>query len=243
MEDLVASARAGELTDEDIAELATRLAGSGAMLSRDDTAVDVASTGGISSLSTLLCTLQLRSRGFRVSTLGVVGRPAGGVDVLQNIPGYDAHLTPKAASFALANDGYVHLLADEQWAPLDAHLFAYRQATGAQSLPPLVIGSLLAKKLAAGTVGAGLEIRVAAHGNFGDEFAAARLNAQRYISVARVLGLRPSCALTDASQPYQPYLGRGEALLAPWIAVTHARQPAPRCVSRSVGMSDQRAST
>lgn len=220
MHALISEAQADKLTDDDIAELASRLADSGLRLGRDDGAADVASTGGISSLSTLLCPLQLRVRGYRVPKLGVAGRPAGGVDVLQTVPGYDAHLSREAVEVELDRAGYVHLLADEGWAPLDAQLFAYRQRTGTQGLPPLVIASLLAKKLAAGTVGAGLEIRVASHGNFGSDFATARLNAERYIRVARLLKLRPTCALTDASQPYQPYIGRGEAVFALWTAIT-----------------------
>lgn len=146
--------------------------------------------------------------------LGVPGRPAGGIDVLQTIPGYQAALGPRAAESALTRSGYIHLLADERWAPLDARLFAYRQREGAQTVPSLVIASILAKKLAAGTIGAGLEIRVAPHGNFGVDLDDARRNAQRYNAVAKLLGLQPVCVLTDGTRPYQPYIGRGEALVA-----------------------------
>jgi len=220
MQRVVEAARDGLLTDDDIAALATVLAQSGAQLPRDESAADVASTGGISSLSTLICPLQLRARGRSVPKLGVAGRQAGGVDVLQTVPGYNANLDPREAREALARFGYVHLLADERWAPLDARLFAFRQASGTQAEPALVIASLLAKKMAAGTVGAGLEVRVAEHGNFGGDFESARANGRRYLAVAQLLGLRGACVLTDASAPYQPYIGRGEALVALWRVLT-----------------------
>jgi thymidine phosphorylase len=211
---LIAAARSDEFADGDIADLASGLAASGARIACNSRAADVASTGGPSSLSTLLCPLQLRARGLIVPKLGVPGRPAGGIDVLQTLPGYQAALEPDAASAALEHSGYVHLLADERWVPLDARLFAYRQRVGAQTVPALVVASILAKKLAAGAMGAGLEIRIAPHGNFGADPEDARRNARRYNAVGRLLGLRPVCVLTDASRPYQPYIGRGEALLA-----------------------------
>jgi thymidine phosphorylase len=211
---LIDAARDGRLTDEEIAELARGLAQSGAQLPRDPGSADLASTGGPTSLSTLLCPLFLRARGLRVPKLGVVGRPAGGVDVLQTIPGFDAALDVGAARAALASSGYVHLIADARWAPLDARLFAYRQRRAAQAVPTLVIASILAKKLAAGVVGAGLEVRIAPHGNFGHDRAAARENAGRYKAVAGLLELTPVALLTDGSRPFQPYVGRGEALVA-----------------------------
>lgn len=211
---LVAAARRGELDDRQVARLAVGLAGSGFQLPREAVNADVASTGGPTSLSTLLCPLFLRARGLRVPKLGVPGRPAGGVDVLQTIPGFNATIDLAAARSVLARTGYVHLLADERWAPLDRELFSFRQRVRAQAVPELVIASILAKKLAAGVVGAGLEIRIAPHGNFGTDRSTARLNALRYKSVAELIDVKAVALLTDGSSPYQPYVGRGEALVA-----------------------------
>jgi pyrimidine-nucleoside phosphorylase len=214
MEAVVVAAREGRLAEDDLAALARALADSGARLERDPRAADVASTGGPSSLSTLLCPLHLRARGLRVPKLGVPGRPAGGVDVLQAIPGFRASLEPAEVVRALDRSGYVHLVADERWAPLDAALFRFRQRVDATAVPDLVIASILAKKLAAGVVGAGLDVRVAPYGNFGGDLASARAAAARYNAVARLLELQPVCVLTDGTRPYQPFIGRGEALIA-----------------------------
>lgn len=211
---LVSRAAADALTDEDVAALALGLADSGQRLALEPCAADLASTGGPSSLSTLLCPLHLSATGYMIPKLGVRGRPAGGVDVLETIPGYRAALDLDEVRRGLRQAGYVHILADGRWAPLDAALFAYRQRHGHQGIPALVIASILAKKLAAGVTGAGLEVRVAPHGNFGGDLPTARANARRYNTVASLLDLKPVCALTDGSRPYQPYIGRGEALLA-----------------------------
>jgi len=97
---------------------------------------------------------------------------------------------------------------------MDSELFARRQQVGAQEVPSLVIASLLAKKIALGVTAAGLDVRVAEHGNFGHDMDSARENAQRFVSVAGMLGIQAVCFLTNAESAYQPYIGRGEALSA-----------------------------
>lgn len=197
-----------------IVELSRALAGSGTCRQTGASSADVASTGGPSSLSTLLCPLHLVTAGLTVPKIGVVGRPAGGVDVLATIPGYRAALSSDEFERVLSTARYAHTIAGQTWAPADAILFRLRQEQGTQAVPALAIASLLAKKLAGGVGVAGLEARVAAHGNFGATVPEARKNADLYCEVATRLGLLPVVILTNAQVPFQPYLGRGEALTA-----------------------------
>ena len=214
MTSLAEAARDTELTDEEIAYLARVLANSGKRLRTDGPTADIPSTGGPSSLSTLLCPLYLRLYGFRVPKLTVPGRPAGGIDVLAQIPGYEITLSEDRILQTLDNSGYVHILADGRFAPLDALLFSFRKRAGLLSIPALVIASILSKKLAIGVDYVGLDIRVGPHGNFGANQEEARANARRFIAVANVLGIRACCFLTDSRTPLQPFIGRGESLLA-----------------------------
>lgn len=202
------------VSDEWIADLARTLAASGQNLARREGTADVPSTGGPASLSTLLCPLFLRAAGFVVPKLGIPGRPAGGLDVMAQVGGYCTSLRPDQIERVLAACGYAHFDAEAEFAPLDREFFRYRQANAAQALWPLVIASLLAKKLAASVRVVGLDVRVAPHGNFGANAASARQHAQRFIAVSRCLDIESSCFLTDATVPYQPYIGRSEALWA-----------------------------
>lgn len=202
-----------DLAHDEIAELAILLAESGVQRAITGRAADIASTGGPSSISTLLCPLMLVEEGLTVPKIGVAGRPAGGIDTLASIPGYNWSLNNEEFERVLTKAGYAHTVANRIWAPADGELFVRRQREDAQAKTSLVIASIVAKKLSAGVRYAGLEIRVAQHGNFGsirDEVVA---NARRYCSVARAVGLVPITFLTDGSQPYQPYIGRSEALL------------------------------
>jgi len=156
----------------------------------------------------------LAAAGWEVPKLGVPGRPAGGVDVLAGIDGYRVSWTPEDAVRVLDQCRYVHLDAGTIFAPADASLFRHRQAAVAQAVPDLAIASLLSKKLAMNVRRVGLEARVAPHGNFGRGLPEARAAAARFVEVASVLGLDAVCVLTDATRPFQPFVGRGEALLA-----------------------------
>lgn len=210
----VQDASFSDVSDEWIADLAHTMAASGRRLALGQETADVPSTGGPTSLSTLLCPLFLRAAGFLVPKLGIPGRPAGGLDVMAQVRGYSTSLRPDRIERVLAVCGYAHFDAGGEFAPLDREFFHYRQANAAQALWPLVIASLLAKKLAASVRVVGLDVRVAAHGNFGADATDARRHAHRFITVSRCLGIEAFCFLTDATVPFQPYVGRSEALWA-----------------------------
>jgi len=215
MEALVESVRSQTPTDEEIAYFAKVCANTERVLwHKSDRAADVASTGGPTSLTTLVCPLYLRAFGHDVPKLGVPGRPAGGIDVLAQIPGYKFDLTDSEVATAMGNAGYAHFLAGKNQGNRDALFFEHRKKSNAVNLAPLVIASLLTKKLEVGLSRMGLDVRVAPFANFGRTFNEARANAQRFCSVARILDIEAVCFLTNGSVPYQPYIGRGESLVA-----------------------------
>lgn len=205
---------ASSANDDELADFARLLAQSGRTSPRRTRSADVASTGGPSSLTTLLCPLNLRVRGFRVPKVGVPGRPAGGVDVMGTIPGFEVDLPASRFNEVVETTGLCHVRAGSDLAPLDGELFNYRKKVGAVEVAELVIASLLSKKVAVGLSEVILEVRVWVGGNLGVTLEEARSNAARFCRVAAILGLNARCVLTDGSSPYQPYIGRGEALLA-----------------------------
>ena len=93
-------------------------------------------------------------------------------------------------------------------------MFRIRQQLRAQDNPYLAAASLISKKLSASVSHVRLDVRVGPHGNFGRTLDDARANATVFNSVATMVGLDSGCYLTDARFVYQPYIGRGEALVA-----------------------------
>lgn len=212
---IIAHARAGRLEDAEIGALARSLANSGATLALEGLeVVDIASTGGPASLTTIVCPLFLTALGRTVVKVGVPGRPAGGVDVLAQLPGFQYVLTPQETVDVARAAGYVHVLAGAAFAPADAAFFDYRRQHDAVAIPELAMASLLAKKLCVGVRRAGIDVRVGFGANFGASWGGARSLARRFVRVARAAGVELVCFLSDGSGPYQPYVGRGEALVA-----------------------------
>jgi len=213
---LVSYSRKYDLNDHEILYLANGLANSGDRIRLENGMkfCDIPSTGGPSSLSTLLCPLFLRILGNNVIKLGVPGRPAGGIDVLSQISGYKINPDLKQLVEWINCTSYVHFLANKSFTPLDALLFQYRKRTNAIDIPSLVIASLLSKKIAVGLNYVGLDIRVSSFGNFGKTWDEARQNGVRFNKIANLAGIQSKCFLTNGNSPQQPYIGRGESILA-----------------------------
>lgn len=215
--DEVIEAFASSKPDEaDVAVLATRLAEPRYRGSRGSALqfADFVSTGGPTSLSTIVGPLLLLAHGYDVFKVTVPGRPAGSLDVLAQAPGYRFYLDTTEIDKCLDECGFAHVLAGHELARLDAAVFSRRQAVGKQAVPALVVASILSKKLAANVSIAGVEVRVSPFGNFGNTFDDACLNAKLLCRVADLLDMDITAFVVDGRQPLQPYIGRGEALLA-----------------------------
>ena len=214
MDALIAHFEQESLPMSDIIELVEVLAFSGEKCSYSNKRVDIASTGGPSSLSTLLCPLYLDTCGLDVVKLGIPGRPAGAVDSLAQIRQYKINYSRDELMLEIDKGGYIHFLANNLFAPADAILYEHRKQRGKVAVPNIAIASLLSKKVAMGLSKVGLDVRVSAHGNFGYNFEQASQNAKLFCKVAEAFDIKAICFVSDASKPYQPYVGRGESLLA-----------------------------
>lgn len=201
-----------DVPDQKIIDLIKTLAFSGKNMKFNHEIYDFASTGGPSSLSTILVPLYLNAYGCNVVNLAVPGRPAGAVDVLSQIPEYDINECGDIEK--LVSPFYIHLAANSEFVPMDKALFEYRKQINKVNVPNLAIASLLAKKVAIGADYIGLDVRVSKHGNFGKSWSQCVSNSEKYNRIASALGIHSTCFLSDANTPYQRYIGRGEALEA-----------------------------
>ncbi|MBP0904142.1 hypothetical protein ACFSKN_08325 [Mariniflexile gromovii] len=214
LEEICSDIKASSFDSNKIANLSNILAKSGETLefSNYNTA-DIPSTGGPSSLSTIISPLILKEY-FAVPKLGIVGRPAGGIDALAQIEGYNLKLSKNEIYEIIDKTQYCHFISNNQFAPLDSKLFKYRSENGFKNVSGLVIASLLSKKVAVDIKNVCLDIRYSHFGNFGSSLQEAKRLSDNFKQVSHLLGINSTFYFSDNTKLFQPYIGRGESLLA-----------------------------
>lgn len=202
------------LTPDETAALTLAMAHSGEMLDLSKLPkpwVDKHSTGGVGDKTTLVLLPLLAACGLTVVKmsgrgLGITG---GTVDKLESVPGFRMDLSPaqlldQASRIGIAITGQTPALA-----PADKALYALRDATATVASIPLIVSSILSKKIAGGAETIVLDVKCGS-GAFMPHFDAAEELAKALKDVAARCGLNLRLAITDMSQP----LGRavGNAL-------------------------------
>ncbi len=172
--------------------------------------VDKHSTGGVGDKTSLVVLPVLASCGLimvKMSGRGL-GITGGTIDKLESIPGFRTDLTcpemvAQASRIGLALTGQTQSLA-----PADKVLYALRDATATVGSLPLIVSSILSKKLAGGAEMVFLDVKCGSGAFMADlDHAVELANALRNIGEA--LGLKIRIAITDMSQPLGSAVGNG----------------------------------
>ena len=205
------------LSISEVCHLALGLASSGKIWKwnfQDSPILDICSTGGPASLSTLLSPLMAATQGIFLTQLSVPGEIAGAIDTLGIISNYNYKQTYDSIKATLLESNIAFALNSKDLAPADLHLFNLRKARRARDIPDLVIASLLSKKISTGINNSIIDIRVGPQGNFGKTFEEAKKNCEKLVFVCRSLGMECKCVLTNHFVSPTPYYGRVESLTA-----------------------------
>jgi thymidine phosphorylase len=164
--------------------------------------LDKHSTGGVGDLVSLVLAPMLAACGAHVPMLSGrgLGHTGGTVDKLESIPGYDCQ--PERALFqrVVADVGLAIVGATDDLAPADRRLYAIRDRTATVSSIPLIVASILSKKLAAGLDALLLDVKRGNGALLAGVGEAERL-AHELVSVATRCGLRCEAVLTAMDQP------------------------------------------
>jgi thymidine phosphorylase len=125
-----------------------------------------------------------------------LGHTGGTLDKLESIPGYDTAPDPERFRAVVAEVGCAIVGQTADLAPADKRLYAIRDATGSVESIPLIVASILSKKLAAGLDGLVMDVK---HGGgaFMAELDRARELARALVDVAGSSGLPTVAVLTD----------------------------------------------
>jgi thymidine phosphorylase len=163
--------------------------------------LDKHSTGGVGDKVSLLLAPIVAACGAAVPMISGrgLGHTGGTLDKLEAIPGYDVAPSSDRLRAAVARVGCAIVGQTASLAPADRRLYAIRDATGTVESIPLIVGSILSKKLAAGLDALVMDVKVGS-GAFLPDVQQARALGRAIVDVARGNGLPTAALLTDMNQ-------------------------------------------
>jgi len=163
-----------------------------------DRVLDKHSTGGVGDKVSLLLAPIVAACGGEVPMISGrgLGHTGGTLDKLQSIPGYDVAPDNARLREVVARAGCAIVGQTGTLAPADRRLYAIRDATGTVESIPLIVASILSKKLAAGLNALVMDVKVGS-GAFLPGLHVARELAQAIVEVAQGNGVATSALLTD----------------------------------------------
>jgi thymidine phosphorylase len=164
----------------------------------DRPVLDKHSTGGVGDKVSLLLAPIVAACGGAVPMISGrgLGHTGGTLDKLDSIPGYDTAPGRDRFAAAVRAAGCAIIGQTGDLAPADKRLYAIRDATGTVESIPLIVASILSKKLAAGLDGLVMDVKVGS-GAFLPELEQARELAETIVEVAVGNGLPTVAVLTD----------------------------------------------
>ena len=175
---------------------------SGECLKWQGPSADKHSTGGIGDKLSLIIQPLAASCGIAVPSLAGrgLGLTGGTVDKLESIPGYNACLSLDDFRRVVSECGVSIAAQTAEIAPADKKLYALRDVTGTVPSIPLIVGSILSKKLAEGAGTLVFDVKCGA-GAFMKTRAKACALARALVDGARAAGRRAAALVTAMDEP------------------------------------------
>ncbi|TZG27539.1 thymidine phosphorylase [Sphingomonas montanisoli] len=194
-----------DMDARETAALTAAMARSGTMIDwtgrLDGPVLDKHSTGGVGDkVSLMLAPIIAACGGFVPMIAGRgLGHTGGTIDKLQSIPGYDPFAGIDRFQQVVADVGCSIVGQTDDLAPADRMMYAIRDVTATIESTPLITGSILSKKLAAGLDGLVMDIK-AGSGAFMSDDEEARALGNAIIASAREAGLPARALVTDMDE-------------------------------------------
>ena len=174
----------------------------------DGVKTDKHSTGGVGDKVSIPLAPLVASCGVPVPMISGrgLGHTGGTLDKLESIPGLRTNLEVGEFMQCVRDHGLCLIGQTDRLAPADRKLYALRDVTGTVESIPLIVSSILSKKLAEGLDALVLDVKVGS-GAFMQREEDANELAQALVAVTHAMGKMVTAFLTSMDQPLGMAIG------------------------------------
>jgi pyrimidine-nucleoside phosphorylase len=217
------------LSDSETVALTEAMLHSGQMVSLADVKafkVDKHSTGGVGDKISICLAPMVAACGAPVPMVSGrgLGHTGGTLDKLEAIPGFQTHIEVDRFREIVARVGTCMIGQTREIAPADKRIYALRDVTATVECIPLIVASILSKKLAEGIDGLVLDVKVG-RGAFMKTEASARALAEALVRVGSQAGKKVTAVLTRMDTPLGRTIGNANETREA-LEILHGKGPA-----------------
>ena len=190
------------MNERETADLTEAMMRSGECLDWPFASADKHSTGGVGDKLSLVVQPLAAACGVHVPSLTGrgLGLTGGTADKLESIPGYNASLSLAEFRRVVSETGVSMTVQTAEITPADKKLYALRDVTGTVASIPLIVSSILSKKLAEGASALVFDVKCG-RGAFMKTPAEAHELAAALVAGAKAAGRRAVALVTDMNAP------------------------------------------